>query len=167
MDNELNRKPLIVELLRTFLIFFAITILAMSFAGMLVAHFTPDAKDVSALFALGAGLPYSVILQLAGFSFIMAAVSVLLFSERFFTKMRFLWRGFILMFAALLTASFFSLMFKWFPADDLHGWLGFVLCTFICFVISGGITMLKLKLEGKKYDRLLANYKARNRGQRV
>jgi len=44
-----------------------------------------------------------------------------------------------------------------------HIFLGFVVSTPICYAISIGLTLLKLKLKGKKYDKLLADYKARHK----
>ncbi|MDR0497128.1 MAG: hypothetical protein LBH42_05915 [Treponema sp.] len=164
MDEEQNKKPLIVELLRFFLIIFAVSTLTMSSMGILVTRFTPDAKHASTLFALGdEGLPYSAIKQLAGFSLILAAVSMFLFSGRFFVKMRYLWRIFLMLVAALITSSVFSVVFTWFPADDLEAWLGFVISTLVCYAICACLTILKLKLEGKKYNRLLADYKTRQK----
>jgi hypothetical protein len=52
-------------------------------------------------------------------------------------------------------------VFAWIVVDDIRGWIGLVLSTVICFSISIGLTLLKFKLERKKYDKLLANYKAR------
>jgi Na+/melibiose symporter-like transporter len=106
-------------------------------------------------------MSYGTILQLAGFSLIMAVWYLLLFSERFFMKMWFVWRFLFLVLATLLTASVFAVIFKWFPADSLQSWTSFILSTVICFVISTALTLLKLKIKGKKYNALLANYKAR------
>ena len=66
----------------------------------------------------------------------------------------------LLLLATLLTFSVFAIVFKWFAIDDIGAWLGFVLSTIICFSISLVLTLLKFKMERKKYDRLLTNYKA-------
>jgi ABC-type multidrug transport system permease subunit len=134
----------------------------MSIAGMLVNRHDPEAGEESALFALAGGLPYNVILQIAGFALILAIISVLLFSEHFQTKIRFFLRGLLLLLATLLTTSVFVVIFKWFSPYSIQSWLGFVLCTVICFAISFALTVFKLKLEGKKYDKLLAEYKRRH-----
>jgi len=161
MNTEKNGALFFLEIFRGFLFYFAITILAMSIAGIMVAHFYPEAKNESTLFALGkAGMPYSTILQLAGFSLILAVVSVLLLSEYFFVKMRFLHRVLFLILSALLVSLVFSVIFKWFPVNSLQAWLRFVLSTFISFAVSSCLTLIKFKLEGKKYNKLLANYKA-------
>jgi magnesium-transporting ATPase (P-type) len=161
MDEEKKIPSLITELLRRFGIIFLLTILAVSFAGMLVGRYDSEAGKESALFALSGGLTYNVIFQIAGFSLIMAIFSVLLFSEHFQIKIRFFLRGLLLLLVTLITTSIFAVIFKWFSPYNIQSLLGFVLCTVMCFVISFFLTFLKLKLERKKYDKLLAEYKIR------
>ena len=87
---------------------FTMMVLAISIAGMLLARY--NSKVQSTLFAPGgAGLSYSTLMQITGFTFIMAIFATLLFSEHFLIKI-----------------------------------------------------LIKYRLEGKKYDRLLMNYKARH-----
>jgi hypothetical protein len=93
--------------------YFSLAIIAITLAGMLIGLNGDDMRDMSTLFALDNGLQYSTILQTAGFSFIIAVFSILLFSER-------------------------------------------------SFVVSFALTLLILKLEGKKYNKLLENYKVRH-----
>jgi len=92
---------------------------------------------------------------------ILAFFFVLLFSEYIQTKINYLFRGFLLLLATLVTASIFAIIFNWFPHDNIQEWINFVLCTVFCFVICFALTLLKLKLEGKKYAKLLAGYKAK------
>jgi len=156
-------KPFIIDLMRNFGAIFTLSILAISFVGLLVVRYAPDAQDISSLFASGGmGLSFNAVLQIAGFSLILAFLSIVVVSDRFIKKMRFLARTILLFLAALFTFSMFAIVFKWFPIEDPLAWLGFVLSTFVCFLFSLGLTLLKLKLEGRKYDRLLANYKARH-----
>jgi hypothetical protein len=164
MDKEQERTPLITELLHRFASTFTLTIFVMTLTGILISCYFPDAQEVSTLFALGrAGLPYNSILQLIGLAFILAAFTVLLFSERFNIKMRFISRLVLLMLSALIATSIFGVVFKWFPANDPMSWLGLVLSFVICSVITAILTLLYRKLEGKKYNKLLANYKARRK----
>jgi len=128
---------------------------------MLIGLNGDDMRDMSTLFAFNSGMQYSTILQTAGFSLIIAIISVLFFSEHIQTKINFLFRGFLLLFATLLTTSIFAVIFNWFPSENIQGWIGFVLCTIVCFVVCFALTLLKLKLEGKKYTKLLAGYKER------
>ena len=156
MDNEYKKKSFILELMRNFTAIFTLSVLAISVTGLLVIRYSTDIP-IPSLFLSG----YSAILQIAAFSFVLAFFCILLMSERFIYKMRFWLRILLLFISALITFSVFTVIFKWFPVDDLQSWLGFIICTIICYVFSICLTFLRFKLEGKKYSRLLANYKAR------
>ena len=164
MNEKQGRASLVMELMRNFGAIFTLTVLAISLVGFLVTRSVPGTQDISSLALFGGtGLFYSVILQIAGFSLVLAAFTVLLITDRFITKMRFFPRILFLFFSAFITFSIFAVIFMWFPVNDPLTWLGFLLSTVICFALSIGLTLLKFKLEGRKYDRLLANYKARHR----
>jgi hypothetical protein len=152
---------LAIELTRRFTVIFSLTIIAISITGMLIGLNGQDMRDASTLFLINNGLRYSTISQLAGFSLILALFLVLLFSEYIQTKKNYLFRGFLLLLATLVNASIFAIIFNWFPHDNIQAWINFVLCTIFCFVICLALTLLKLKLEGKKYAKLLADYKAK------
>jgi len=165
MINKKYRAALVIEFARMFGAIFSLSIIAITIAGMLIGLYDQNMRDVSSLFALGNGLPYSTVLQIAGFALIIAFFSVLLFSEYLQTRIRFLFRGFLLLLVTLVTTSIFALVFNWFPSSDIRAWLSFVLCTIGCFAVSFALTLLKLKLEGKKYSRLLEDYKVRHNTQ--
>jgi len=152
---------LAIELARGFTVIFSLTIIAICITGMLIGLNGQDMRDVSTLFLINNGLRYNTISQLAGFSLILAFFFVLLFSEYIQTKINYLFRGFLLLVASLITASIFAIIFNWFPHDNIQAWINFVLCIIFCFVICFALTLLKLKLEGKKYAKLLADYKAK------
>jgi len=162
MIDKKYRAALAIELSRRFAVIFSLAIIAMSIAGMLIGHYGQDMRDVSTLFTFNSGLQYSTILQIAGFSLITAFFSVLLFSEHIQMKIPFLFRGFLLLLVTLAATSIFAVIFNWFPHDNIQGWIGFVLCTIVCFAVCFALTMLKLKLEGKRYTKLLAGYKERH-----
>jgi hypothetical protein len=137
----------------------------MVLTGLLVHRYVPEANDISTLFALKEiGLPYSFILQIAGLSFILAVFSVLLCSEYFLARIRFLLRFFLFFLTTFFTISVFAIIFKWFPVGNLFVWIGYILSSIICFVIGYGITYIKFKLENKKYNMLLNNFKMRQKG---
>ena len=162
MIEKKYRTALTIEFAQRFTVIFSLAIIAITIAGMLIGLNGQDMRDVSTLFTFNSGLQYSTIIQIAGFSLIIALFSLLLFSEHMQTKIRFLSRGFLLLLATLVTTSIFVVIFNWFPPDSIQGWIGFVLCTVVCFAVSFALTTLKLKLEGKKYTKLLADYKERN-----
>jgi len=167
MDEERNETSILTALLRAFTTTFTWAILAMCVVGMLNVRYSSEARiHMTAFFDFGgAGMPFASILQIAGFSLVMAFFAVLLFSERFFPGIRYFWRSFFLCLATLLTCSVFAVIFGWFPVYYPRSWVWFVLATVFCFSLSFALLRLKHKLEGRKYDKLLANYKARRKTQ--
>ena len=160
MDKERNETPFIMDLMRNTATIFILSILAISFAGWLLTFYVSEGHDLPAIFSSGGnGLPYGVIFQIAGFSFILALFLILVISDRYIKKMRFWLRIILLFIFAIITFSAFAVIFKWFPVNDPLAWLGFFISVFICFVFSLGLTFIKFKIERKKYNTLLENYK--------
>ncbi len=164
MDKELGEVSFFTRFTRNIFTIFSLSVFAISAAGMTAARFAPNTQETSSIAFAPSGLTYSTIMQLACFSIIMAAVSAFLFSEYLIDKLRFLWRIFILFIAALVVFYLFALIFNWFNINEPLILLVFFLSTLICFSISIGLTMLKLKIERKKYSKLLENYKVRKNG---
>jgi len=163
MNEELKEVPFLTQLLRNTGAVFTSTVLTLSVAGMIFARLDPNLREVCSLFALAPfGLAYSAVLQIAGLSVIIAAISTLLFSEQVFYKMRFFWRINLFLLMIMIVVSLFALFFKWFPVNESVVWLQFFIFTFIFSIISIGLSLVKLKLEGKKYNKLLESYKARH-----
>jgi magnesium-transporting ATPase (P-type) len=161
MDKEQNRVSFIIQLLSSFATIFTVVFITLSLIIMLLTRYVPDMQNTSSLFVSGSiGLTFHFIFQIAGFSLILSIIKVLLFNEDFFPKMRFFWRSFILLLLTLITFSIFAIIFNWLPVNDPMAWLGFIVSSVVCFSIAFGLVLLKLKLEGKKYGKLLANYKA-------
>ena len=159
MNNKNTEKPFFSELFQAFTATFTLSVLAISLTSLLVFRFTADAQDIPALFT--SGNTFIIILQIAGFALVMSFFCVLIITERFILKMRFWLRLLLLLFLAMFTFAVFVIIFNWFPTDNLQNWIGFVICTIICYIFSVSLTLLKFKLEGKKYDKLLSNYKER------
>jgi len=163
MNEEQNGVTFFTQLLRNTATIFTLSVFAISIAGMIFARFDPNLREAYSLFALAPlGLTYNTILQIAGGSIILAVISTFLFSEHFLYKMRFLMRTIILLFMTLIIFSLFAVIFKWFPVNEPMVWIRFFISTFVCFFISIGITLVKQKLEGKKYNKLLKSYKGRH-----
>jgi len=163
MNEEIKEASFLTKLLRYTGTIFTFTVLAMTIAGMVLSRLEPDLRETSSLFVLAPlGLAYNTILQILTSSVILAIISTFLFSENFFYKLRFLPRTIIFLLTALIIFSLFAIVFKWLPINDSIGWLKFFISTFVCFFISIGLTLVKHKLEAKKYNKLLKNYKARH-----
>jgi len=163
MNEELKEAPFFTQLLRNTGAVFTSTLLTLSIAGMVFARLDPNLPEVCSLFALAPlGLAYNAVLQIAGLSIIIAALSTFLFSEQFFYKMRFFWRINLFLLMVMIVVSSFAVIFKWFPMNQPVVWLQFFISTFVFSLGSVGLSLVKLKLEGKKYNKLLESYKARH-----
>jgi len=166
MEDKQNRTSFIVELLQRFAALFSQAVLIFSISGMLVAKskYASQTLSLSTLFAPdGKGLPYASVLQLAGCSIIIVFFSMLLFSDYFQSKISFFFRSFLLFLATLAASSVFAVIFKWYPLDNIQSWLIFLFFAAAGFALMYAFIMLKLKMEEKKYNRLLQNYKARHK----
>jgi hypothetical protein len=164
MEDEQDRMSPIIELVHKFTGIFSQTILAFAIVGTLIARYAPTTVYLSTLFTPdGKGLTHNGILQLAGCSIIIAAFSAVLILECFQTKIRFLFRSFISFLATLITTSIFAITCRWYPFSNIRSWLLFLSFITVSFVVIHIFVMIKLKLEGIKYNRQLKNYKARRK----
>ncbi|MDR1837694.1 MAG: hypothetical protein LBQ89_08565 [Treponema sp.] len=163
MNEEMKEVPFLTQLLRNTGAVFTMTVITLSIAGMVFARLDSNLPEACSLFALAPfGLAYNAVLQIAGLSVIIAVISTFLFSEHLFYKMRFFWRINLFLLMIMIVVSLFALIFKWFPVNQPVVWLQFFIFTFIFSIISIGLSLFKLKLEGKKYNKLLESYKARH-----
>jgi cation transporter-like permease len=163
MNEELNEVPFFTQVLRNTGAVFTMTVLTISIAGMVFTRYTSNLPEVCSLFALAPlGLAYNAVLQIAGLSVIIATISTFLFSEQVFYKMRFFWRITLFLLMVMIVVTLFAVIFKWFPVNEPVVWFQFFISTFVFSLISIGLSFAKLKLEGKKYNRLLESYKARH-----
>ena len=164
MDNKKNRVSFITGILKEFSTIFTMIILSISFSGNFIFFLDREILNMSTIFTLGsAGLPYTTIAQSALFAIIMAFVSRFLFSEFFAIKISFLWRYIIFFLITLFTTSIFAIIFNWFPVYNLYAWLYFIAFFLLFFGIAIGFSFLFLRLENKKYNKLLENFKRYNK----
>ena len=162
IDEEHGWKSLIKALLNSFSHVFTSAILSLVVVLILVIRFVPDMYLEQFPFFITfdmAGLSLNAILQFAGVSITMALVITLLFSGHFFPKMRYAHRLFLLSLTSSSVIFIFSIIFRWFPFDTSFAWFPFAVCIVTCGGLTFLFSWLGHKLEGKKYDKLLANYK--------
>jgi uncharacterized membrane protein YfcA len=103
-------------------------------------------------------------MELLGSSFIISILNQIFFSEKYFQKLMSVWRTVFLLCSIVVVMSGCIIVFRWFPATDIQGWIGFFLCFGGSSVISSFVMIFKAKLEERKYDRLLQVYKAKKEG---
>jgi len=165
-NDDGNGTSVLSVFLRVFTTVFTMAILSMTAMGMLVARHAPDMAHGTAFAALAyAALPFAVVVQMAGYSAVIAGLSMLLASGRFFPGMRPARRMIVFVSAHILACALFAAVFGWVRRDEPAAWLFFALAVSLFTCAGFGLSFLKLRLESRRYDRLLANFKAgRRRG---
>jgi len=154
MAEEKKRESLFSEFISYFAYTFTPTILAITAMGIF---------NVTNLFVFNDGLSYTTIVQITVLTLILSVFVLLLFSENFTFKLRFFWRFCLLLLAVFFTTAVFIIVFNWFPINDLSSWLTFLLFSAICFIVVILWVLIKKRLESKKINSLLKNYKARHK----
>lgn len=142
--------------LKDTMVIFAVDILVL----ITYAYFLGDyAKEASTMFQLGSkGLALETMLQYFLSAAVIAGWRQVFFTERIFKHMMTLWRTVGMLTAVFLSISCFIVGFKWFPADDVRGWSGFIISFFLCFAVSMGMMIFITKWQSRKYGRLLKEY---------
>jgi hypothetical protein len=163
MVNKKN-KAVFTGFLREFAKIFTLMLLSMSLAGKLIFAFNHEFFISSNLFSGGSGLTYTTIFQSAGFALIMAALSRFLFSNIIKYRISIMLRSFLFFLAAFSTVSIFSVIFKWIPLNNLQAWFIFFIAFLVFYFLAIGASLLLLKLEDKKYNKLLERYKKKYNG---
>jgi len=164
MENERNKGYFLTGFLREFATIFTLVIICFTISRKIASAYFPEMINLSSIFKLeGAFLPYDIIYQSLAYAFIMALVSRFLFSNIFITKMPYISRHMIFSLVTLVITVIFSVLFNWIPVNNIFAWLLFVPFFFIACFTAIGLSFLLLKLEDRKYNKLLENYRNRIR----
>ena len=152
-----SSKSAAVDFFEQVLKSFATIIIMVSIVGFIIGD---AAKDVSDLFSMGSsGLSYLSLLQFLAFSLVSSVIRMILYSDYFAKRIMLLWRIAIMLFIYLIMAIVSSILFNWFPIYDLFSWVRFLISITVSFSILIAAMFIKLKIEDKKYSKLLLNYK--------
>lgn len=143
---------------------YAVTILIIGAIGRVCGE---DAKVYSSLYRLGsAGLSLETLVQLLISSGVYAGLSTFFFSENHLKGVSVRWKIAITMLTTLLVTIGFIVCFKWLPLEGegvLLSWGGFIVSFLVCFFVAVALSTVKVKVETKKYDKLLKNYKEKRK----
>ena len=148
-------------------IFMQITIITFAYAIIVISltgwFFGEGALERSELFALGsAGLPFQSIMQIFILSVIIGLISAMLISDIIFKKTMLLWRYIFIWFSCLVASGIFAAVFRWLPLNLWGAWIMFILGLTIFFIIGASGMALKTKLEEKRYNKLLSEYRTKH-----
>lgn len=113
--------------------------------------FGESAKEISALFSLGnKGIPANTMLQFFGISIFIVFFRYLFFTDTMIKNLSLVNRTIFMILSILLVMIIANVLFSWFPVNYWAAWIMFLICFFICFIVSVKITMIKEKIENKK-----------------
>lgn len=117
-----------------------------SFLGILFIHVNQSIMPfILGIIAIGA--------------FLIAFCVELVCSGYFFSNLKYVWRIVILCSLNTILFAVIALVFNWFPADNLYAWGSFFLYVTIINISWGGAIIIKTKLQDRKDNKLLENYK--------
>jgi hypothetical protein len=165
MDEEKDGVPLLAWYFSLVKNIFVLSIASVTIAGLAAGMYMPALPRESSLFNFGSqGIAYRTVLQIGVFSIIIGAFYALLLSDRFIKKMALYWRITLLHIATIIVISIFWLICKWGPwIKTIPGLIVF----YISCVAAGSLMILKVRLNDRKYNRLLSSYKERRKKENV
>lgn len=120
------------------------------------------AKDQSSLFQFGgAGLALPTLLQLLGLTLVITIAQNVFFTDLLIKNMSLILRN-VCFFGVIIVATVSCcVLFKWFPADNVSAWIGFVVSFITCTAISTFITRVKENVENAKMEKALDQFKGK------
>ena len=153
----MEEKRTIFDYLAQVMIIFGFTTLILN---IFCLAFGASAKDISAIFALGAqGIPTGISFQFLCVSALLTGARYVFFTDRIIKKMPVWLRCICMLTCAVILIAAFIIRFHWFPAGMWQPWLMFFLCFGICFTGSCLFVTLKEKAENKRMEEALRRLK--------
>ena len=113
--------------------------------------------EVGMMSLAGVGMSYMSILQLFLYTLFVTTIGYV-FS--FKLNLLVFWRFAVQFIGIIIFTVLFAVIFKWFPINDSLAWISFFVSFTFCMVVSMLLVALKLRLDNKKYQRQLSEYKA-------
>ncbi|MDR1655192.1 MAG: hypothetical protein LBR96_04270 [Treponema sp.] len=165
MDEKKSGGSLIGVYASLVMTIFTFSIIFIAAAGIITGELAPEIPiALSLLGSDGEGIPFRSVLQIGLLSIIISALYVLLLSDRFIKNWAFLWRMILFHASTISTISIFWLIFEWGP------WIKTILGLLIfyaCCICAGSLIIIKIRLDDKKYNKLLSSYKERHKEQKA
>lgn len=159
-----EEKSLLVEFVSQVLLTFAAAMIAISIVGWFVGDVE---KGSVGLYSLGAdGLSYKAMLQIFIVSLTTGGLRILLLSDLFLKKMMLLWKLVLMFVMSFLAATVCAVIFQWFPTENWQAWISYIISITVCIVLGVLAMVIKIKLEDRKYDKLLSAYKEKQKNKK-
>ena len=154
-----EKKSITKEFLQLVTTVFTYAVLAMSILGWLIGD---TAQEITTVFIIGnEGLSHQTIFALILFSAINSGLALLI--SRVFKNLMLLWQLIITMFVCLVTTGVLLISFRWLPLDSWTSWVEFAVGFVGLFIIASAILIIKTKLEDRRYEKLLSEYKVKQK----
>lgn len=150
MNEQRNNPGSIVQLT---MLTFGYTILAISIYSVIV--------DTSAM--ADTGLSFQNIFQVFALSLVNSGITRIIAFGKLFKNLRDLWKLTITLILCLIASSGGIVYFRLMAIDSWLSWLWFVSVFVIVFVIAATIAVVKINFDDKRYNRLLTDYKKRQK----
>ena len=155
----MEEKRTIFDYLAQVMIIFGFTMLILD---IFCLAFGDSARDISALFALGAqGIPISVSFQFLGVAALLTGARYVFFTDGIIKKMPVWLRCVCMLSFAVLIIAAFIILFHWFPVGMWQPWAMFFLCFGLSFLGSCLFVTLKEKAENRRMEEALRRLKER------
>lgn len=153
----MEEKRTVFDYLAQVMIIFGFTMLILN---IFCLAFGSSARDISAIFALGAkGVPVSVSFQFLCVSALLTGVRYVFFTDRIIKKMPVWLRCICMLTLAVIIIAAFIILFGWFPVKMWQPWLMFFFCFGVCFAGSCLFVTLKEKTENRRMEEALRRLK--------
>ena len=147
------------KLLRSFSAFFTFVIFLRLFIKLVSDYYYQLFHGIYSHESIS--LTSRAILEVAAFALILAVINIVILSDIFLFKMRFLLRSFLFYITTLSLTTVFAIFLDWLQINSILAWASFFIIFTICFAIGIGIKLLKAKFDNRKYNELLERYKSK------
>jgi len=105
------------------------------------------------------GIPFHVVFQILILAVVNSGIALFVTNAKIFGRLLTLWQLIITMFACLTATIPLVIVFRLIPLYSLAAWVAFIIGFVISFIVVSAIIIIKIKLDEKRYNRQLSNYK--------
>jgi len=105
------------------------------------------------------GILFHVIFQILLLAVVNSGISLFVTNAKIFERLLTLWQLIINMFACLAATIPLVIVFRLIPLYSPAAWVTFITIFIASFIIVSAIIIIKIKLDEKRYNRQLSNYK--------
>ena len=163
MDNKLDENRSVFGYIAQLLAMYgAMVIIFMIFTKCIGT----STRDYSTLFELGSeGLTLNTLLQLLGLAVLITMARVLLLTDNVIKNLKMVTRNVLFILSIFIMVIAFSIVFRWFPIDDVRAWIGFIVSFTLSMTASLLITRYIEKSENRRMQEALEKYMEKRSGE--